>query len=179
MSSERVPVLQNNLESGSLESVSYEMLLLQLLCFDIHAVSWGVPLQPRKEIMNISPESSTCAVIRPEVTIDTEPSRCHHRFANGKRCRLPATDSQLGLCFRHFTLHAAANLARQTAHDDTEDLSAELLGQASGSGAPLDMKQFLSRLVLLVSQGRISPRRSAVLVYIANQILYSQFANRR
>jgi hypothetical protein len=118
-------------------------------------------------------------IVPQEVLPDTEPSRCHHRFANGKRCRLPAAESQLGLCLRHFTLHAASSLSRQNAHDDTEDLSAELLGQVSGSSVPLDIKQFLSRLLLLVSQGRISPRRAAILVYIANQILYSKFANRR
>jgi hypothetical protein len=99
-------------------------------------------MQPGKEPMNTIPENTNSIVTRPEVIIDTEPSRCHHRFANGKRCRLPATDSQLGLCLRHFTLHAAANLSLQIAHDDTEDLSADLLGQASGSGSPLVRNNF-------------------------------------
>jgi len=134
---------------------------------------------PREESMNALSELSSSTHSRPADTTDTEPSRCHHRFANGKRCRLPGLDSQLGFCLRHFTLNAAANLCRHKAHDDSEDLSAELLGQTSGSAASLDIKQFLSRLLLLVSQGRISPRRAAVLVYIANQILYSQLAKRR
>ena len=129
--------------------------------------------------MNTSPESTTSAVIRPEVTIDTEPSRCHHRFANGKRCRLPATDSQLGLCFRHFTLHAAASLSRQRTYDDAEDLSADLLGQLSQLPSGLKVEQFLSRLLVLVTQGRISPRRAAVLVYITNQLRQSHTLDHR
>jgi hypothetical protein len=121
--------------------------------------------------MNMIPESS--ALQLSPVKTDREPSRCHHLFANGKRCRLPGSDSQLGLCLRHFTLSAAADLARKHAHDDTEDFSAELLGHPSGLATTLEVKLFLSRLLVLVTSGRISPRRAAVLVYITNQLHFS------
>ena len=61
------------------------------------------------------------------VKTDGNPSRCHHRFPNGKRCRLPGLDSQLGLCLRHFTLSVAAELSRKHAHDDSEDSLATLV----------------------------------------------------
>ena len=61
--------------------------------------------------MNTIPDSST--LLPSVIKTDREPSRCHHRFSNGKRCRLPGLDSQLGLCLRHFTLGAAADLSRK------------------------------------------------------------------
>jgi hypothetical protein len=129
----------------------------------------GVP--PTEEPMNMISGSSTLAPSAVEV--DREPSRCHHRFANGKRCRLPGSDSQLGLCLRHFTLSAAADLARKHAHDDTEDFCVELLGNPAELVSTLEVKLFLSRLLVLVTSGRISPRRAAVLVYITNQLHFS------
>jgi len=113
------------------------------------------------------------------VKTDGDPSRCHYRFPNAKRCRLPGADSQLGLCLPHFTLSAAAELSRRHAHDDAEDFSAELLGQPSELTSTVQVKQFLSRLLLLVTSGRISPRRAAVLVYITNQLHFSHTSPRR
>ena len=127
--------------------------------------------------MNTNSHSSTLGPSPLE--IDREPSRCHHRFPNVKRCRLPGSDSQLGLCLRHFTLSAAADLSRKNAHDDAEDFSAELLGHPSELASTIEVKQFLSRLLLLVTSGRISPRRAAVLVYITNQLHFSHTSPRR
>ena len=136
---------------------------------------WGVT--PTEETMNTNSDSPM--LLPAPVETDREPSRCHHRFPNGKRCRLPGSDSQLGLCLRHFTLSAAADLSRKHAHDDSEDFSAELLGHPSGLASSIEVKQFLSRLLLLVTSGRISPRRAAVLVYITNQLHFSHAGPRR
>jgi hypothetical protein len=76
-------------------------------------------------------------------------------------------------------LSAAAELSRTHAHDDAEDFSAELLGNPSGLVSTIELKQFLSRLLLLVTSGRISPRRAAVLVYITNQLRFSHPSPRR
>jgi hypothetical protein len=129
----------------------------------------GAPLTEEK----MNTDSPSSPLVRSHVEIDREPSRCHHRFANGKRCRLPGSDSQLGLCLRHFTLSAAADLSRKHAHDDSEDFSSELLGRPTELASTIEVKQFLSRLLLLVTSGRISPRRAAVLVYITNQLRFS------
>lgn len=88
-------------------------------------------------------------------------------------------DSQLGLCLRHFTLSAAADLSRKTSHDDSEDFSVELLGHPSELASTIEVKQFLSRLLLLVTSGRISPHGAAVLVYITNQLRFSHPSPRR
>ena len=135
----------------------------------------GYPLTEEK--VNTNSESLTLLPVPVETYRD--PSRCHQRFPNGKRCRLPGSDSQLGLCLRHFTLSAAAELSRKHAHDDSEDFSAELLGRPSELASTIEVKQFLSRLLLLVTSGRISPRRAAVLVYITNQLRFSHPSPRR
>src|SRR6266852_7084623 len=145
--------------------------------FVLTFMHFHVCVPPTEETMNTIPDSST--LLPSFVKNDREPSRCHHRVSNGKRCRLPGSDSQLGLCLRHFTMSAAAALSRKNAHDDSEDFSAELLGHPSGLASTLEVKHFLSRLLVLVTSGRISPRRAAVLVYITNQLHFSHQSPRR
>lgn len=102
--------------------------------------------------------------------LHTESSRCLHRFANGKRCRLLASEAQSGLCAHHFRLGTIA--APSTSPRDSADLSADLLPDLSRASS-MDLRQFLARLLVLVTQGRISTRRAAVLSYIVNQLLHS------
>ncbi len=97
-------------------------------------------------------------------------SRCHHRYPNGKRCRLPAAPSQSGLCALHFRFPAPAGLALLPSPSDFEDLSADLLPESEGS---TPISKFLSRLLVLVTKGRITPRRAAVLAYLTNQLAHS------
>ena len=108
-----------------------------------------------------------------------DPSRCQHRLPNGKRCRLPGLDSQFGLCLRHFNLSAAVGASRLQTPSDSEDLSAELLPQLSEFDGAMPINQFLSRLLIFVTKGRVTPRRAAVLAYITNQLLHSQRAFHR
>ena len=112
--------------------------------------------------------SSTNAVS--SILLD-EPSRCLHRFANGKRCRLLASESQSGLCAHHFRLNSMAATPPASPHDSA-DLSEDLLPDLS-SHSYVDLRKFLARLLVLVTQGRISTRRAAVLSYITNQLLHS------
>jgi hypothetical protein len=57
-----------------------------------------------------------------------------------------------------------------------EDLSADLLPELSEFSSGADIRQFLARLLVLVTKGRISPRRASVLAYITNQLLHSHRA---
>ena len=98
--------------------------------------------------------------------------RCRHFTADGTRCRLPILDTRSHLCFRHASLNAAA----QPQQNDAEDLSADLLPELSEFSAGTDIRQFLGRLLTLVTKGRISPRRASVLAYITNQLLHSHRA---
>ncbi len=105
--------------------------------------------------------------------------RCSHRFANGKRCRNSASDSHFGLCLHHFKVSAAVGASRQKDPSDFTDLSAELLPELSEFSSGADIRQFLARLLVQVTKGRVSPRRAAVLAYITNQLLHSHRAVHR
>src|SRR5258708_34414140 len=102
--------------------------------------------------------------------------RCQHLFPNGKRCRKFAPASRLGLCITHFEASAAIGAALQQDQSDFTDLSADLLPELSEFSAGTDIRQFLGRLLTLVTKGRISPRRASVLAYITNQLLHSHRA---
>lgn len=88
--------------------------------------------------------------------------RCQHEFANGSRCRLhvPAADSLF--CPSH------AKLAEN--QREAEDLASLTVGLSEfKSAVPINI--FLARLLLLLAEQRVSPRRAAVLAYITNQLL--------
>src|SRR6266852_4231239 len=99
--------------------------------------------------------------------------RCRHFTADGTRCRLPILDTRSHLCFRHSALSAAV---AQPPQNDSEDLSPDLLPELSEFDSAVDINKFLARLVVLVTKGRISPRRASVLAYITNQLLHSHRA---
>jgi hypothetical protein len=92
--------------------------------------------------------------------INSSTSRCAQRFANGKRCRLSARPGS-NFCPAHATTH------------ETEDLAATLTTGLDEFTSAAPINQFLSRLLLLLAQDRISPRRGAVMAYTANLILRS------
>jgi hypothetical protein len=102
-------------------------------------------------------------------------SRCPFRYPNGRRCRLPGSASQSGFCLQHFRL----TIPLPQAPSDFEDLSADLLPQLSEFDAAVSINQFLSRLLVLVTKGRVTPRRATVMAYITNQILHSHRAIER
>ena len=109
----------------------------------------------------------------PAVVSEKDSRRCHFRFNNGMRCRLPAPPSQSGFCPQHFR----ESLGMPELPNDATDLSADLLpGGLSEFSSAEDIRQFLARLLILVTRGRISPRRASVLAFITNQLLHSHRA---
>src|SRR5690348_15146713 len=99
-------------------------------------------------------------------------TRCLYRYANGKRCRLTGSRPHFGLCPHHFSL--AKSTASLELYNDAEDLSSDLLPQLSELSPSIDLRQFLARLLTLVTKGRFPPRRASVLGYSTNQFLHSQ-----
>ena len=92
------------------------------------------------------------------------PPRCTHRSASGGRCHtIPLSGS--ALC----AAHAKADASRREA----EDLAATLTGGIDEFTSAAPVNRFLSRLLLLLAQDRISPRRGAVMAYTANLLLRS------
>ncbi len=143
----------------------------------------GVPPSARKDMNTTSPDSSCTAHpdslgIAPNVdphsvrvATGNDSKRCHYRYSNGKRCRLSGSKSHFGLCSHHFSL--SNNDASQQRYTDTEDLSGELFPELSEFESAVDINKFLAKLLVLVTKGRVSPRRAAVLAYITNQLLHS------
>ncbi|MGB2899231.1 MAG: hypothetical protein WBB89_08200 [Candidatus Acidiferrum sp.] len=89
--------------------------------------------------------------------------RCHHRFINGTRCRLlvPKPESLFCRTHAHLPEHEHAPV----------DLSATLTAGLTEFKSAVPINDFLSRLLLLEAEDRISPRRAAVMAYTCNLIL--------
>src|SRR5713226_521398 len=119
----------------------------------------------------IQDPSTTVLLKQAQVVSRDDSNRCQYRHANGKRCRLSGSKPHLGLCSHHFCLTKPG--ASEQSYSDSEDLSADLLPELSQLSRPIDLRQFLVRLLALVTKGRISPRRAAVLSYITNQLIHS------
>src|SRR5262245_12202476 len=124
-------------------------------------------------------QSPDVEVLTPETTnsetlsFAPDGSRCQHRYKNGKRCRLAGSEPQLGLCPRHFRQRVAQGLPPT---DDSSDLSPELLRGLDKFSSAEDLREFLARLLVVMTKGRVSPRRAAVLAYVTNQLLHSRVA---
>jgi hypothetical protein len=88
--------------------------------------------------------------------------RCQHRTPSGRRCRLTASGPASPLCRRHSSIETARHSA---------DLAAALTAGGAEFKSAASINDFLSRLLLLLAEDRISSRRAAVLAYITNQLL--------
>ncbi len=90
-------------------------------------------------------------------------SRCQHLFINGTRCRLLVPNSDSVFCPRH---------AKLPEHEhELADLSATLMTGLTDFKSALPINDFLSRLLHLQAEDRISPRRAAVMAYTCNLLL--------
>jgi hypothetical protein len=90
--------------------------------------------------------------------------RCSHHFANGRRCRLYTTSLNSTFCPSH---------APREPQADPAEVAAILTANLDDLSSPEQINTFLSRLLLLLAQDKISARRAAVLTYIASQLLRS------
>ena len=88
-----------------------------------------------------------------------------------RRCRQPVTHLGAQFC----RTHSRIRRPRQLEANPLTDLPADLSSLNSYSEVTL----FLARVLTLLSENRISPRRAAVLTYIANSILNSLRAAER
>ncbi|HKW61207.1 MAG TPA: hypothetical protein VJN89_01565 [Candidatus Acidoferrum sp.] len=116
----------------------------------------------------ISTEEPPLSSKRPEAL-----TRCHYRYSNGRRCTLPGLAAKSGFCLRHYNRQVAAGLPLVPVPDDFADLSSDLLGGELKFSSAEDLRESLTRLLILMTQGRVSPRRACGLAYITNQLLHS------
>jgi len=89
-------------------------------------------------------------------------ARCVHFYPNGRRCRLSATNPNSHFCPAHTRLPQN--------HPDPAETST-LTANLDDFTSAAQINDFLSRLLLLLAQDKISTRRAAVLAYITNQLL--------
>jgi hypothetical protein len=125
--------------------------------------------------MNTTTDSPSSTADPVPASANTATSRCPYLYPNGKRCSLPSSAAHSGFCSRHSQtiVPAAFPLPIQ---NDSEDLSAELLPELSQFSSGLDINKFLARLLILITKGRVSPRRASVMAYVTNQLLHSHRA---
>ena len=103
-----------------------------------------------------------------EIASSTNPSisvlsHCQQRTPSGRRCRMPISDQDSGLCSRH-----AAILHKDL---DQADLAASLIGDIQEFRSAADINHSLGELYKLQARNKISPRRAAVMAYTANLLL--------
>jgi hypothetical protein len=96
--------------------------------------------------------------------------RCQARNRDRSQCRLHAQDPATGLCSRHAAL--ASKYA--SAIDDSTNLCLDLFDSENGV---LDSTQgintVLTNVVVLLAQGRLSPRRASVITFALSLMLRS------
>jgi len=97
--------------------------------------------------MNPSQKDPSVTVLPESASIPlNDCTRCLYRYANGKRCSQP----HFGLCPHHFSLTKPT--ASLELYNDAEDLTADLLPQLSELSPAIDVRQFLARLLTLVTR---------------------------
>jgi hypothetical protein len=89
--------------------------------------------------------------------------RCQHRTRSGRRCRQAVSSIKAGFCSTH--AHSYCNRSEEA------DLSAYLTAGITDFKSAVAIGEFLSRLLRLQAEDRISPRRAAVMAYTANLVL--------
>ena len=104
---------------------------------------------------------------RPNVTLmpDQVLPRCSYHSPRGNHCHSRVAYPTARLCSKHLR-------TRNYRHPDPT-LASELLGDLTEFQSAAEVNQFLSRMLLLLAQDRIPPRRGAVMAYTCNLLLRS------
>src|ERR1700732_2037400 len=139
--------------AAPLFSYLYKTLFPQLPCFHIHTKPRGCTPNSIRKGQKMTQQTAKPSFIN-------NSSRCTHRFANGKRCRLSGSNVDSAFCPSHASLPENQREPANTAASLAADL------KDSRSATPIN--DFLARLLLLLAENKISPRRAAVLAYITN-----------
>jgi hypothetical protein len=90
-------------------------------------------------------------------------ARCIFFYPSGRRCRLSASTPNSHFCAAHDRLPQN--------QPEPAEIASTLTANLDDFTSAAQINDFLSRLLLLIAQGKISTRRAAVLAYITNQLL--------
>lgn len=110
------------------------------------------------------PQPASPDTAPPETTSSLPDDRCGYVSHSGRRCRAKATDPIFLLCGKH---------SAQFAPDpESGSVAIELFGPGVPSfGSVEEINSVLTRVVILVAQGRLSSRRAGVIVYALSFVL--------
>jgi hypothetical protein len=97
------------------------------------------------------------------ITVEPTQLHCQHHTPSGRRCRMPVSDPDSGLCSRHAAL-------RQKDLDQA-DVASKLIGESEEFRSAVAINRSLGELYKLQARSLISPRRAAVMAYTANLLL--------
>ena len=108
--------------------------------------------------------------MNPETSaVNSTPVRCQHRSPSGRRfCRIPVSDPQSGLCFRHAASQSKAKAQAAQA--------SRLIGDTGEFRSAVEINRSLGELYKLLANDEIAPRRAAVMAYTCSLLLRSLVA---
>jgi hypothetical protein len=104
--------------------------------------------------------------MNPDTTITISNSvvpHCQQRTASGRRCRMPVSDPESRLCFKH--------AAAQKKDRDAANLAATLIGDTEEFTSAVAINRSLGELYKLLARDEIAPRRAAVMAYTGSLLL--------
>ena len=123
------------------------------------------PTTPSLAATNAAP--ATSSKTEPASTKSNRPF-CQYRTRTGRQCRSRVSTTRSSFCSRH---------SAQFVQESTDSaIAADLLGEDRSLkefASAYDINLFLSRLLLLLAEDRIAPRRAAVMAYTCNLLLHS------
>jgi hypothetical protein len=94
---------------------------------------------------------------------ETSDNRCQLRFADGRRCALPAHPQGNGLCYPH--AHAPHRRLRPS------DLTRELSPSQDALIPTHNLRRILTKLPIAVAEGLFTPREAGALTALCNLML--------
>ena len=95
------------------------------------------------------------------------PCTCMFFFADGRRCQMPPSADDMGLCYFHAKKHQDRLNAEQAGQQINEFLSSDIL-------TACDLSAALRTLFSATSLGLIKPKTTIALAYLGNLMLQTQ-----
>ena len=92
---------------------------------------------------------------------------CTFTFADGRRCKLPQSPEDMGLCYFHAQKFAHARRARAAGVDISHYLNTDML-------TACELSSTFSTLFAATAQGFIKPRTATTLAYLGQLMLQTQ-----
>lgn len=94
-------------------------------------------------------------------------TRCHFTFADGRQCRLPISEDDMGLCYFHAEKYLHRMKAKEAGRRIAKFLNTEILTAS-------DFNSALAALFSAAALGYVNPKATASLAYLAQIMVQTQ-----